>query len=336
MSQAVAECVGLWLAEGNNKCHNEITFTNNCTELITRFHTTLHSLFPTKKIRVYCYSKSGGAECPVKVPVVRRYVDTRARKPYFIWRLASVDAMSYWKAIVHQYLGNAKAHSHILRGFFAGEGSVKTGKHHNRVLRIAQKERKPFIDALLKSFGITYAFYSGNRTYEITGKWNWDIFQKYKLAELHPLKRARFQEIYGAYQEEHYPSLELRRNVLAVLAEPFTARTMANRFHRSQARIAEILVALKKEGLAKNFRVGSTNYWVHSDYERIIISPVKERYLSVLSDSPQTTAEIQRHIGVDYKSVERRLRELEKLALVVRGADKRWTKTAIANNITIL
>ena len=30
----IAECVGLWLAEGDNKTRMEITFTNNCLFLI--------------------------------------------------------------------------------------------------------------------------------------------------------------------------------------------------------------------------------------------------------------------------------------------------------------
>ena len=30
----IAECVGLWLAEGDNKTTAEVTFTNNCFELI--------------------------------------------------------------------------------------------------------------------------------------------------------------------------------------------------------------------------------------------------------------------------------------------------------------
>lgn len=33
-NKQTAECVGLWLAEGDNKCSNEITFTNNEITLI--------------------------------------------------------------------------------------------------------------------------------------------------------------------------------------------------------------------------------------------------------------------------------------------------------------
>ena len=38
MNKQISECVGLWLAEGDNKTISEITFTNNCIELILFFH----------------------------------------------------------------------------------------------------------------------------------------------------------------------------------------------------------------------------------------------------------------------------------------------------------
>ena len=69
-SNKTAECVGLWLAEGNNKCDNEITFTNNCPELITYFHRNLMKIFEgyTQKIRLYVYSKKpDSVSLPVKV-----------------------------------------------------------------------------------------------------------------------------------------------------------------------------------------------------------------------------------------------------------------------------
>ena len=37
----IAKCVGLWLAEGDNKTISEITFTNSQPELIILFDKTL-------------------------------------------------------------------------------------------------------------------------------------------------------------------------------------------------------------------------------------------------------------------------------------------------------
>ena len=38
MKKEMSECVGLWLAEGDSKTKSEVTFTNNCFELIIHFH----------------------------------------------------------------------------------------------------------------------------------------------------------------------------------------------------------------------------------------------------------------------------------------------------------
>ena len=57
----IARTVGLWLAEGDNKCTNEITFTNNCFELIEFFDRNMERNF-RKDIgnkRLYVYSCDG-------------------------------------------------------------------------------------------------------------------------------------------------------------------------------------------------------------------------------------------------------------------------------------
>ena len=58
MEAKAAECVGLWLAEGDQKTIAEITFTNNSWELIEFFGKTILQLFSKHKInpRVYTYS----------------------------------------------------------------------------------------------------------------------------------------------------------------------------------------------------------------------------------------------------------------------------------------
>jgi len=37
----IAQCVGLWLAEGDRKSNHELTFTNNSKELIKFFHNAI-------------------------------------------------------------------------------------------------------------------------------------------------------------------------------------------------------------------------------------------------------------------------------------------------------
>lgn len=58
LTQEVAECVGLWLAEGDTKTTREITFTDNCPTLIEFFAKTIQQIFKEDAIksRVYVYS----------------------------------------------------------------------------------------------------------------------------------------------------------------------------------------------------------------------------------------------------------------------------------------
>ena len=57
-NKEVVECVGLWLAEGDKKTHGEITFTNNCFDLIQYFHKTILKLFKNHYFNVRIYPKN--------------------------------------------------------------------------------------------------------------------------------------------------------------------------------------------------------------------------------------------------------------------------------------
>lgn len=336
IQKELAECVGLWLAEGNNKCDNEITFTNSSPELIKHFHKTLSPIYQNKNIRVYTYSKTGYVDSPINNVAVKRYFDTRARKPYFIWRLASIEVMRKWKLLVNDFLHDASLHAGILRGFFAGEGSIKTGKHKSRTLRIAQKQSKAFIDNLLNTLGISAVFRPSNRAYDITGKWNWDIFHRHKLADLHPDKKQKFHLAYNTYKEMHYHAHHIRNVILLILTKPATAGELSRLFYRSRSRIVQILVNLKKEGIVKNFRIHSTDYWILDSQKTIIISSVKQRYLNLLNRSSHTTTELAKRIRVTPGSVSKRLRELEKLKLVARDDNKKWKPLRSDKKITVI
>ncbi|MCX6708378.1 MAG: winged helix-turn-helix domain-containing protein [Candidatus Woesearchaeota archaeon] len=334
--QCLAECVGLWLAEGNNKCDNELTFTNSSPELIKHFHKTLAPIYPNKNIRVYTYSKTGNADSPINNVAVKRYFDTRARKPYFIWRLASVEVMRKWKLLVSEFLQDISLHADILRGFFAGEGNIKTGEHNNRTLRIAQKQQKEFIDNLLTTLGITSVFRGSDRAYDMTGKWNWDIFHRYKLADLHPDKKQKFHLAYNTYKEAHYRAHHIRDELMRILVNSHTTEELSHLFNRSSSRIAEILIELKKKRLVKVFRVRSKSYWILTSQATVIISSIKQRYLNLLDRNPHTTTELAKCIRVTPRSVSKRLRELEKLKLITRDGDKKWKLLRSEKKITVI
>ena len=80
--KGIAECVGLWLAEGDNKCQNEITFTNSCMSLVKHFDKNLRLIFNkyNPNIRIYVYSsKRENIRIPIKYCKINRYVDNMFR-----------------------------------------------------------------------------------------------------------------------------------------------------------------------------------------------------------------------------------------------------------------
>jgi len=153
----IAECIGLWLAEGDTKTKKEITFTNNQFDLIELFHKTLTLLFDDFEYntRLYVYMPTKNKVYKkINVNTLRKYIDKRANKPYYIWRLASIKIHNIWVKKVEEFKLNTNFYVPLLRGFFAGEGNIKTGSHGNRTLRIAQL-KNTFVEHLLNAVGIT-------------------------------------------------------------------------------------------------------------------------------------------------------------------------------------
>ena len=191
LNNKVAECVGLWLAEGDTKTKLELTFTNNCWTLIDLFYKTINKIFRNYSYtpRIYVYSKDKEkVKIPYKNCVVKYYIHKRATKPYFILRFASVKMVKEWKQIVQEVLKDKNLFCFILRGFFAGEGNVYMGSHNRRILRISQKEEKKFINRILTGLGIYFYFEKGNRNYVICRKSNWDIFARFSFSSCITLK----------------------------------------------------------------------------------------------------------------------------------------------------
>ena len=332
----LAECVGLWLAEGDRKTKSEITFTNNCISLIKLFNKTIIRLFEDKKdkIRIYVYSNNGEKLNIDFCNIINYYVDKRARKPYCILRLASVNYIKNWKKIVEDISCKEELYAYILRGFFAGEGNIKESSGSSRTIRIAQKEPNKLLETLLKSLDITFSFRIKERNYYIFGKPNWDIFAKFKLADLHTDKKEKFWRAYNNFKQDHYKHNYLRDKILIELDNPKTTRELSNKFKRTFARIQDVLIDLKKQGKIINFRVGSKDYWTNN-FNLVIISKIKKEYLLYLTE-PKRTSEFTKKFNVDFKSSSRRLKELQKLFLVERNKDKKWMKTSINKEILII
>ncbi|MBT3720016.1 winged helix-turn-helix transcriptional regulator [archaeon] len=332
----LAICVGLWIAEGDSKSIREITFTNNEMELIELFHQTIIKLFcfESFRTRIYTYSKKGMAnKIKINVDVVKNYIDKRANKPYYIWRLASTDLSKRWKLIVKKIKSEKERYVEILKGIFGGEGNIKTGAHNCRILRIAQLQDL-FVEKILNYLNLEYSYKKSNRSYVISGKWNWDIFAENKLADLHPVKRKLFWETYNSYKQTHYKSNFLKNSIYDLLWQPHTTKWMSKKYNRSKDRISEICSQFKREKKVSNYRVYSNSYWIRNDQNKIIVSKVKSRYLEFLNNEKKRTYQIAKFFNVDNKSSYRRLRELEKLGLVRRDESKRWFK--IDNNKEVI
>lgn len=223
----------------------------------------------------------------------------------------------------------------ILRGFFAGEGSVLVGSHNRRSLRIAQKIQKNWIDEILNHLNISYVYYPKSRTYEITGKWNWDVFAKHKLADLHLDKKRKFHDSYSSYKEIHYPNNFIKNKLLADLQTPKTTEQLSEKYVRSKARIIDILIELKKNRLVSNFPVRSKHYWVCSDADVIVISDVKKNYLDALRDSPKNTTELAKFSYRSFRSAKKRLTELERLGLIERNKFNKWQIVTTSKKIIV-
>tara|TARA_Y100000310_G_scaffold340839_1_gene437982 strand:- start:217 stop:1236 length:1020 start_codon:yes stop_codon:yes gene_type:complete len=327
MNKALAECVGLWLAEGDNKSRYEITFTNNCYELIEHFHNNLNTLFKNKKHnkRVYIYSRDNEkVKINLEIDKIKRYCDKRANKPYFIWRLASVNLMKDWRKIVKDTTNKEDLYEDILRGFFAGEGNIKyDAKSCSRTVRIAQGKRNQLIEDIMIYLNIPFKYLPQERSYGIWGRHNWNKLEKIKIAELHPEKKEKFNRVFKGFKETHYSANYLKTKTAKLLKNKYyTTKELAKIFKRSPARLCEVLIDLKKEGKIKNYRSGSKSYWTKSNF--IIISPLKKRYINLIKKGLKRTNEFSKILRVGYKASHKRLKELEKLELIKRNKDKTW------------
>jgi len=326
----IAECFGLWLAEGDNKSKNEITFTNNCWELVNLFHQTLISLFKeyNPKIRIYVYSPNNKlVNVPLNNVQVNYYKDMRATKPYYIWRLASVKIVKKWKNIVEEIQNYEYLYADILRGFFAGEGSIKESSHSSRVIKISQAKRLEIIEKIMNYLKIEYRFsYYHRDGYVIQRKENFDRLAKISIADLHPVKKDKFNIMLSNYKENHYKTNYIKNKLIGIFNSDklYNAQQLAKIFNRSIDRISEILVELKKDKIAKNFRVRSKDYWIGENQNVVIISSIKYKYLNILKSDAKRTKDISEKAGVCSKAAFNRLNELQKLGLVRRRDDKMW------------
>ncbi len=232
--------------------------------------------------------------------------------------------MKDWKKIVKNTINKERLYKDILRGFLAGEGNVKHSiKSCSRTIRIAQGKRNQLVEDILIYLNIKFKYMPRERSYSIWGRENWNKLEKIKIADLHPEKKEKFSNAFNGFKETHYSANYLKINILPLLENKYyTTKELAKIFKRSQARLCEVLINLKKEGKITNYRSGSKSYWTKSNF--IIISPIKKRYIDLIKKGLKRTNQFSKILNVDYNSSYKRLKELEKLKLVKRNKDKTW------------
>jgi hypothetical protein len=329
----IAECVGLWLAEGDRKTSAEITFTNNCFGLIAIFHERVNRIFPDSKFRLYTYLPDEN-ESYENIPNVEQkvYFDKRASMPYYIIRTSSVGNVKLWKSLVERISNEEGCYPDILRGFFAGEGNLKSGLR-NKVLRIAQKSQIKIVDDILDYLKIDFTFSESERAYVICKRYNWDKLAKIRVADMHPEKKKKFWDIYDSFKEYHYKKNYIMEKILNFLDEPRTSRELAKEFSRCTSRVQQILMNLKKKGVIRNYRVRSRDYWI-KEGNHVIISKRKAEILSFL-DKPRKTSHIARKLEINWKAAFKRMRELDRLELVEKRDDM-WSKRLTEKEVIVL
>lgn len=137
-----------------------------------------------------------------------------------------------------------------------------------------------------------------------------------------------------SYKQRHLKRGELYKKILPLVESPKSNKDLSKFFGKSKSRIWRALSKLEKEGLVKEFRVGSLSYWVSTSSNTVIISRTKNKILDFL-DQPRRVHEIAKHLKAGWKSPFRRLKELERLKLVKQKGNL-WYKLPIKKEVMVL
>lgn len=264
------------------------------------------------------------------------YVDERASKPYFIYRVADVVAVKKWKIIVDNIKNEKTFYPFLLQGFFAGEGSLKFHfPSKSRTLRISQGEPNQLIEDILNDMKINFNYNNNHRSYEIIGRNNLEKLKSINISIMHDQKHKKFLNMINSYQQYHYKKRFLETEVYNILSKPFMTNELAKIFNRSSARLTQTLVKLKRENKIINYRVRSRNYWLRKDQNLIVISKRKEQFLECLN-KPRMTFHVANILNINWKAASKRLKELEKLNLVSQNNRGYWSKKKCKKKIMVL
>jgi predicted transcriptional regulator len=221
----------------------------------------------------------------------------------------------------------------LLQGFFAGEGNLKTGEHGARALRIAQGARLNLLEKILRYYELPIHYESSGRNCVIWGRENLEKLFLLGVSELHLKKHAKFISMLASYKQRHYSRNLANQIVLKALANPLTARQVAESIGRTRSRAIAILRQLRNKNQVEMFKVRSSYYWMRVDCNSIVISFEKSRILDTL-DHPLRTFEIANILGIESGNARRRLAELTRLGLVQKR-NSNWCRIEVRKRVIV-
>ena len=210
----------------------------------------LISSFPTVHVYTYtCPPIDSAFARPVQGASYRTYLDERANRPYYIYRVSGVELVRRWRRAAQAACASSSNYQGILQGFFAGEGNIHESKsYHSRVLRIAQGERFPLLERILRYFRVKLRYVASGMSYEISGRDNLEKLWNLGISKLHSDKHARFAVMIASYKQHHYERLSLFPKILESLESPMTARELASLMSRSKSRMNQALTSVAPRG----------------------------------------------------------------------------------------
>lgn len=329
-------CVGLWLAEGDSKTDKELTFTNNSLELIFFFQETINKIYTgTNLPRLYVYSANGIKyfETLSGFKKINYYIDNRANRPYYIYRLADTSFVKIWKKLVQETI-KEENYIDLLKGIFAGEGNIKHDikNHNSRNVRISSKEPNELIEKAFRKMEIPINFNQEQRNYWIFGR-QLNKLDENNICILHPEKSHKFKKMIESRRECHYSPFELKAMIYNLLIEPKTTKELSKRVNRTETRILEVLQELKKENKIGYIKIPGNTHWMHKELKNKIILNRKKIILEALEKNKSYT-KIGKATNIYRKTIKKDLEKL-KTEGFVEYSNKEWKMTEKGQNLIL-
>ena len=117
--------------------------------------------------------------------------------------------------------------------------------------------------------------------------------------------------------------------------EPYQTKELAEVFDRSQARLCDVLMKLKKEGKITNYEAGSQTYWLRDDQNSVIILEVKSNYVELLDNQYLKVGQTSEHFSVPNSSAYKNLHRLQELGLI-KKKEHEWKTIETEKQVIIL